>query len=734
VNGPQSEKELFERARALPEGERDAFLENECPDPALRERVRRLLAHAEAAGESFLAEVLRGELEQAVPAPSPPERLGDFRILDRIGVGGMGIVYLAEDTTLGRRVALKVLAPHLAHSEHDRARFKHEARIVARLNHPGVVPVYTFGESEGFLYIASELIEGESLQQRLQRMREAESGGPASLDAQDAARIGVAVADALEHAHQAKVIHRDVKPSNILLATDGAPRLTDFGIAKLLNDEAPVTSAGAGTAHYMSPEQAALASVEIDHRTDIFSLGVVLYEALAGRVPFDGATREQVIEALRREEPRPLRALNERVPVDLQTIVMKAIEKAPRDRYQSAAHLGADLRSFLAGQPILARPATPMQRAWRRVYSRRAAIGVLGVGAVGVAAGGVWGLRERDRRPRVRIAGAPADALVLAARYNPSIDKFGEPRRLGAAGATHRLPPGYHRIIARAGDAYAESSRFLRPDAEVEISPTLRPTDAVTSAMARIPSGDETEFPEHAEEPIVRVGRTVALYREQMRDLPAFWIDRTEVSNGQYKQFLEETDHPAPAMWQEGAIEGTPGWERRPIVNISWLDAQAYAEWAGKRLPTYTEWQRAARGADGRLFPWGAEGRDDPEFVRPRANVWRDDTIARQRWNAEGDMRAHYLRQTRDVDDVEGLEDICAGELLHMLGNVEEWTESLGSMPSDAEAVFPNHRLFTGAAWGDAPRIYRHLGGGGIDITEGRIIGRGFRCAKSDLR
>jgi len=327
VNGPQSEKELFERARALPEGERDAFLENECPDPALRERVRRLLAHAEAAGESFLAEVLRGELEQAVPAPSPPERLGDFRILDRIGVGGMGIVYLAEDTTLGRRVALKVLAPHLAHSEHDRARFKHEARIVARLNHPGVVPVYTFGESEGFLYIASELIEGESLQQRLQRMREAESGGPASLDAQDAARIGVAVADALEHAHQAKVIHRDVKPSNILLATDGAPRLTDFGIAKLLNDEAPVTSAGAGTAHYMSPEQAALASVEIDHRTDIFSLGVVLYEALAGRVPFDGATREQVIEALRREEPRPLRALNERVPVDLQTIVMKAIEK-----------------------------------------------------------------------------------------------------------------------------------------------------------------------------------------------------------------------------------------------------------------------------------------------------------------------------------------------------------------------------------------------------------------------
>jgi formylglycine-generating enzyme required for sulfatase activity len=718
------EKALFDAARQLPPEAREAYLNERCADPALRARVRQLLAHSAAAGEGFIAGVLRGELEGARPALRPPEVIGGFRILESLGAGGMGVVYRAQDETLHRQIALKLLAPHLAVSEQDRARFKHEAQVAARLSHPGIVPVFHFGEDKGFLYIASELVEGESLESRLDRLREGGAGAFGRFEPRRAAALARDVADALEHAHQRGVIHRDVKPSNILLTPDDTPRLTDFGIAKVMAEEVAVTSAGAGTAHYMSPEQAAAAKATVDHRTDLFSLGVVLYEMLTGRVPFPGETREEVVEALRATEPKPPRTLAPAIPVDLQTICMKALEKSPRDRYQSAGHMAADLRSFLAGQPILARPLSPARRAMRRLYSRRTAIGMLGVGALGIGGGALWGLTARDLRARLRVLGAPSGATVSAAAYDADTDRFGPARVLGSAGATHRLEPGYWRLTVRTSDAFAECSRAVEADEEIELTPTLHPTTAVTAAMLRIepaPAAALDALPE-----------SKTRYADQVRGLPAFWIDRTEVSNAEYQRFCDATGHPAPAMWAGLALGRDAQWANRPVVGVSFRDAQAYAEWAGKRLPTYSEWQLAARGSDGRAFPWGEDGLEDPERVRAGANAWLDQSEAMMRWDGTPAHRELYLTHTRDVEDVAGLEDTIGDGLLHMFGNVAEWTESLSLIPIPGAAVrSPHRRSIAGVGWGDSPRFRRTLSGGAEDMVQGSLVSRGFRCAKS---
>jgi serine/threonine protein kinase len=309
--------------------------------------------------------------------------LGDFRLVKCIGRGGMGEVWEAEQLSLSRRVALKVLLPERVDTR-NLDYFAREARAGGKLAHPGIVAVYGTGETEGVHWIAMELVqENCDLGHALDGWREAEEVG-AEYYAHVAGFVAE-LADAIEAAHAAGVIHRDLKPSNVLVTSDDRPKLTDFGLAKLVHEQSlSVVGEVAGTYYYMSPEQVALKHAGIDHRTDIFSLGVVLYEMLTLVRPFSGDTSEQVARKILWEEAPDPRNIRSRTPQDLAVICAKAMEKEPARRYQTMEELAADLRRHLAHEPILATPSGALVRLqkWSRRNPTKSVAGAVGVVAL----------------------------------------------------------------------------------------------------------------------------------------------------------------------------------------------------------------------------------------------------------------------------------------------------------------------------------------------------------------
>lgn len=283
--------------------------------------------------------------------------LGRFELLEAVGSGGFGTVYRAYDPQLQREVAIKVPRAGDLADAHDLDRFVREARSVAQLRHAGIVPIHEVGQHRGMPYLVSEFVRGTTLSELATTRRPTPS---------EAARIIVAVADALHFAHEHGVVHRDVKPSNILLDEAGAPHLMDFGLARREAGDITMTQEGQvlGTPAYMSPEQARGEAHRVDRRADIYSLGVVFYYLLTGELAFRGTMRA-VLNQVMREEPRPPRSLNDQVPRDLETICLKAMAKEPGRRYQTAAALADDLRCFLTGKPISARPVGQAERCWR---------------------------------------------------------------------------------------------------------------------------------------------------------------------------------------------------------------------------------------------------------------------------------------------------------------------------------------------------------------------------------
>ncbi len=290
---------------------------------------------------------------EALPVVSVP----GYELLGVLGQGGMGVVYQARQLSLGRIVALKVL-PNPEHAGPDALqRFEAEAKAVARLQHPHVVQVYEVGRQQGLPYFSMEYCEGGSLDNRL-------DGTPWQPDR--AAALVEILARAVHAAHGAGVVHRDLKPGNVLLAADGMPKVTDFGLAKRLDVEGQTrTGAVMGTPCYMSPEQAGGRGKEVGPATDVYALGVILYELLTGRPPFKGATDYDTIMQVIADEPVPVRRLQPRVSRDLETVCHKCLEKDPARRYASAAALAEDLGRFLAREPILARPIGGTERLWR---------------------------------------------------------------------------------------------------------------------------------------------------------------------------------------------------------------------------------------------------------------------------------------------------------------------------------------------------------------------------------
>jgi serine/threonine-protein kinase len=284
-----------------------------------------------------------------LPGVTPlPAAFGDYELLEEIGRGGMGVVYRALQKSLGRTVAIKMLLRRDLATPSDLSRFRSEAEAAAQLDHPGIVSIFEVGECDGHPFYSMQLVEGTTLAKQLRQ-------GP--LPAREAAALLAKVADAVQAAHARGVLHRDLKPSNILIDSGGEPHVSDFGLAKRLEAEESVTHTGAilGTPCYMSPEQAAGSRGDVGPTSDVWSLGAILYQMLTGRPPFQASSPMDTLLAVLESDPPVPRSIDQQVDRDLEMIALKSLQKPQELRYSSATELAADLRAFLAGEPVAAR-------------------------------------------------------------------------------------------------------------------------------------------------------------------------------------------------------------------------------------------------------------------------------------------------------------------------------------------------------------------------------------------
>ena len=342
---------VFQAAIEHDPAERAGFLDQVCAgDPSLRSEVEALIKSYDEAGSFIEAPVFEAapELVASPQVGSLVGRaLGPYKIIGVLGAGGMGEVYLAKDSRLGRKVALKLLPDYFIEDEQRLRRFQQEARAASALNHPNIITIFEIGKSGSLHFLATEYIQGETIRQRL---------SISSISVGEALDVAIQAASALDAAHKAGILHRDIKPENVMLRPDGYVKVLDFGLAKLTerdaipdNSNAPTavkvdTNPGTllGTVNYMSPEQAR--GLDLDPRTDIFSLGVLLYEMIAGRAPFEGKSKGDVIALILAKEPPPLARYSNEVPDTLQWIVTKALAKDKEQRYQTAREMMVDLR------------------------------------------------------------------------------------------------------------------------------------------------------------------------------------------------------------------------------------------------------------------------------------------------------------------------------------------------------------------------------------------------------
>ena len=569
-----------------------------------------------------------------------------YRILSHIGSGGMGEVYLAEDLSLHRKAALKVLPPETARSHGAAARLLREARAASALDHPHIATIYEIGDSGGQPFIAMAYYEGETLATRLAR-------GP--LPMADVARILSQIADALAAAHAAGIVHRDLKPSNLMLTSSGQVKVLDFGIAKIETGETStqLTSAGStvGTAAYMSPEQAA--GEAADARADLWSLGVVAYEMLAGRAPFEGGNALAVIHAVLTATPVPIRIRRPDVAPELADIVGRTLVRDRDARTITALEIqqlavACHTRLVSGEQPVVRRPGRS------RVRVAAAVIALI----MAVAAGTWWVRRNANVRwareqalPEIiRLAGSEqyAAAYDLAQRarsYIPGDPLLAEQvRTVTRTASIDSEPPGAtvsYRPYSSNDTAWRQLGRT--PLAEISVPrglmrwrvdlPGHESAEDVGPGPFWPPRFQFRLFPGDRTPPgMVRVassGQQFRIYIPGLDHLPAvtlpdYWIDRHEVTNREFKRFVDQggyrrqefwrepftengrtltfdealkifrdtTGQPGPATWELGSFAA--GQEDYPVGGVSWYEAAAYARWAGKSLPTIYHWSRVA--------------------------------------------------------------------------------------------------------------------------------------------
>jgi dienelactone hydrolase/predicted Ser/Thr protein kinase len=583
-------------------------------------------------------------------ALSAGEKLGPYEILDLLGKGGMGEVYRARDTRLQRIVAIKLVRGDLARRSDFRERFQREARAISALNHPHICSLYDIGEQEGVDYLVMEYVEGSSLAEVLRN-------GPVPVDS--AIRYGAEITDALAAAHTRGVIHRDLKPGNIMITAAGV-KVLDFGLAKhsdhsVAAADGPTvtleaeTRAGQvlGTVAYMSPEQAE--GKPVDPRSDIFALGVVMYEMLCGHRPFAGESTMSTLASILRENPESLHHVRPEIPMELDRIVLRSLAKKPEDRYPTAAEAARDLEQ-------LRKPASTGITLRRPMVAALAALLLLAAAALGTrwylrASNARWAetvalpqaaelmnrleplaalklvqqaeqyvpaspalirLKEDLRTSPTTIETNPSDAEIYIIDYaDPKAAEVSQWTRLGRSPVmTDRLPHGYYRIRAVKDGFEPVETVLFNAGGTTPPKVQLHTKAETPSGMVWIP-------------PAPSLVLSLLVVQLPTAQIPAAWIDKYEVTNRQFKEFVDAggyqkreywkpfikegkqltwdeamagfrdaTGRPGPSTWEAGSYPD--GKADFPVGGVSWYEAAAYAEFAGKKLPTLYHWYRAA--------------------------------------------------------------------------------------------------------------------------------------------
>ncbi|MFZ5903232.1 MAG: bifunctional serine/threonine-protein kinase/formylglycine-generating enzyme family protein [Chloroflexota bacterium] len=494
------------------------------------------------------------------------QSLGRYHILEQLGEGGMATVYRARDMRVERDVAVKVIRTEMLSShalERVLRRFKREARALGKLSHPNIVGVIDYGEHEGMPYLVMEYLPGGTLKQKL-------AGKPILW--QEAARLLAPIAKALQYAHEQGIVHRDIKPSNILLTQSGEPMLADFGIASILESEATtvdLTATGGvvGTPEYMAPEQGLKHAS--DARVDIYALGVILYEMITGRPPYRADTPLAVLLKKSTEPlPRPSRIVPN-LPRNVEYALIKALQRDPKNRYQTASAFGLVLENLAVGKPVAEdRAGVP----W--INLKRLALPLAGIFAICLV--GILGVI----------------ALVNVQKEFPAVP-------ISPSAQTESVP-----VATSRASATISTVGFSSPPPSTEVD--QGPSSGMT--MILIPAGEfamgggnadsqakPDEFPQHD------------VFLNQ------YWIDSTEVTAKMYMACVNAgvcnldafNERTTVDMLEFSDYYTNPEYENYPAVEVTWENAARYCEWAGKRLPTEAEWEKAAHGVESRLYPWG---------------------------------------------------------------------------------------------------------------------------------
>jgi len=670
---------------------------------------------------------------------------GKYRIIEVVGRGGMGIVYKAEDTKLKRNVALKFLPPELIRDREARERFVQEARAAAALSHPHICTIHEIHDEEEKPFISMEFIEGERLKSRME-------GRP--LEVGEALDIAIQMAEGLEEARKKGITHRDIKSANIMVTDEGQAKILDFGLAKVKGG-ALLTREGTtlGTVAYMSPEQAR--GEEVDHRTDIWSLGVVLYEMLSGRLPFKGEHEASILYSVVHEEPKPLKAFKPDLPAELQQIVSRALKKNPDARYSSAAEVLKDLRKYRDSLRAEERGAFSLKHFLRLIRKPKVAIPAAVI-LLAIALSAVWYF---NRQAKIRWAKETLlpeiEELIMAEKPGREnlIDAYklvqkaekhisGNPKLSELASkcavniSIETSPPG----------ARISSKKYSAPENEWEylgVSPlkNLRlpmgifrlkmekegyeTVLATSPTYKRVESRKYFNIPDNFKRVLDKKGSLpsgmVRVSGGQIQDLgyfDDFFIDQFEVTNRQFKEFVDkggyqkkeywknpfikdgkvltweeampafvdQTGRPGPSAWQAGAFP--KGQEDYPVSGVSWYEAAAFAELAGKSLPTSYHWG-VARGELTPLYPAAYLS-----VLYPLSN-----------FQGEGPA---------PVGSYQGM---AAYGTYDMAGNVREWCWN----------ETPQGRLVRGGAWNDINYMFGNLSQA---PPFDRSSKNGFRCVR----
>ena len=392
-------------------------------------------------------------------APAVWPRIPGYEVSAELGSGGTAVVYLARQLGLNRPVALKVILEGAMAGASGRQRMRREAEAVARLRHPNVVQIYDIGEHNGCLYLSLEYVDGGSLDRRL-------SDHP--LAPADAGRLVEQLAGAVQAAHDAGIVHRDLKPANVLLDPDGTPKVTDFGLAKQRDETHRLTATGTtnGTPSYMAPEQVLAEPERIGPATDVYGLGGILYECLTGRPPFAAPTVLETMRQVADDNVVSVRRLQAGVPRDLETICLKCLEKDPAKRYATARAMADDLARFRAGEPILARPASVIERAWR--WARRHPVVPLLALTLGVMILSVAGLTARSTYHAYRVAGHLRERELHLHGLRGTLLRLDEAQARHAELAAATGDPSWedrHRTAADDAARHRDAAARLAPDA-----------------------------------------------------------------------------------------------------------------------------------------------------------------------------------------------------------------------------------------------------------------------------